>query len=69
MKTAKEITDNAIYRAKNLQEFIVEREMHEIPPGVVRYNIQHTSGESARIFVPAMTQEEAERKVDNWFEA
>lgn len=69
MKTAKEITDNAIYRAKNLQEFIVEREMYEIPCGVVRYNIQHTKGELARIFVPAMTQEEAERKVDNWFEA
>ena len=69
MKTAQQLTENAIYRAKNLQEFVVEREMFEIPSGVIRYNIQHTSGESARIFVPALTQEEAERKVDNWFEA
>jgi hypothetical protein len=69
MKTSQQLTENAIYRAKNLQEFVVEREMFEIPPGVIRYNIQHTSGEAARIFVPALTQEEAERKVDNWFEA
>jgi hypothetical protein len=56
MKTAQELTNNAIYRAKNLQEFEVEREIFEIPPEVIRYNIQHTSGESARIFVPALTQ-------------
>jgi hypothetical protein len=67
MNTAKDLTDNLIYRAKNLQEFVVERDWDLIPMGVVRYNIQHTRGESARIFVHAMTQEEAERQVDDWF--
>ena len=35
--------------------------------GVIKFNIQHTQGEPARIFVHAMTQEEAERQVDDWF--
>jgi len=68
MATAKDLMDNLIYRAKNIQEFIVEREWELIPSGVVRYNIQHTQGELARIFVHAMTQDEAERLVDDWFE-
>lgn len=67
MNTAKDITDNLIYRAKNLQEFVVERDWSLIPAGVVKFNIQHTQGQLARIFVHAMTQEEAERQVDDWF--
>ena len=67
MNTAKDITDNLIFRAKNLQEFVVERDWDLIPAGVIKYNIQHTVGHPARIFVHAMTQEEAERKVDDWF--
>jgi hypothetical protein len=67
MNTAKDLTDNLIYRAKNLQEFVVERDWALIPAGVVKFNIQHTQGEPARIFVHAMTQEEAERQVDDWF--
>ena len=67
MNTAKDITDNLIFRAKNLQEFVVERDWHDIPAGVVKFNIQHTVGEPARIFVHAMTQQEAERQVDDWF--
>ena len=67
MNTAKEHTDNLIFRMKNLQEFVVERDWELIPAGVVRYDIQHTVGEPARIFVHAMTQEEAERQVDDWF--
>jgi hypothetical protein len=67
MSTAKEIADNLINRAKNLQEFVVERDWSLIPAGVVRYDIQHTVGEPARIFVHAMTKEEAERQVDDWF--
>ena len=59
MTTAQELTDHLIYRAKNLQEFIVEREFHEIPAGVVRFSIQHTVGKKARLFVPALTQQEA----------
>jgi len=67
MTTAKDLTDHLIFRAKNLKEFVVEREYHDIPPGVVRFNIQHTKGELARIFVPALTQAEAEDMVDEWF--
>jgi hypothetical protein len=67
MNTAKEHTDNLIFRMKNLQEFIVERDWELIPAGVVKYDIQHTVGEPARIFVHALTQEEAERQVDDWF--
>jgi hypothetical protein len=67
MTTAKEHTDNLIFRMKNLQEFVVERDWDLIPAGVIKFNIQHTVGEPARIFVHAMTQEEAERQVDDWF--
>jgi hypothetical protein len=67
MNTAKDLTDNLIYRAKNLQEFVVERDWGLIPAGVVKFNIQHTVGQPARIFVHAMTQQEAERQVDDWF--
>ena len=67
MNTAKEQTDNIIFRMKNLQEFVVERDWALIPAGVVKYNIQHTVGEPARIFVHAMTREEAEQQVDDWF--
>lgn len=67
MNTAKDLTDNLIFRAKNLQEFVVERDWELIPAGVVKFNIQHTVGNPARIFVHAMTQDEAERQVDDWF--
>jgi hypothetical protein len=67
MQTAKDLSDQLIFRAKNLQEFVVERDWALIPAGVVKYDIQHTVGEPARIFVHAMTQEEAERQVDDWF--
>jgi hypothetical protein len=67
MNTAKDLTDNLIHRMKNLQEFVVERDWNLIPAGVIKFNIQHTVGESARIFVHALTQDEAERQVDDWF--
>ena len=67
MTTAKDLTDHLIYRAKNLQEFIVERDFDQIPTGIVRFNIQHTVGQPARLFVPALTQDEAEDMVDEWF--
>jgi hypothetical protein len=68
MTTAKDLTDHLINRAKNLQEFIVERDIHDLPTGVIKFNVQHTVGEPARIFVPALTQQEAEEMVDEWFE-
>ena len=68
MTTAKDLTDQLIYRAMNLQEFVVERDWNSIPMGVVKFNIQHSQGHPARIFVPALTQQEAEKMVDEWFE-
>ena len=65
--TAAVMANELITRAKNMQEFVVERDWNLIPAGVVKYNIQHTIGEPARIFVHAMTQQEAERQVDDWF--
>ena len=65
MNTAKDITDNLIFRAKNLQEFVVERDWFDIPAGVVKFNIQHTQGEPAKIFVHAMTQQEAEQQQES----
>ena len=67
MTTAKELTDQLIQRAMNLQEFVVQREFTHIPAGVIKFNIQHTVGQPARIFVPALTQQEAETMVDEWF--
>jgi hypothetical protein len=46
---------------------VVQRDWNDIPTGVVKFNIQHTQGELARIFVHALTQEEAEHQVDDWF--
>ena len=68
MTTAKDLTDQLINRAMNLQEFVVQRDFDHIPAGVVKFNIQHTVGHPARIFVPALTQDEAETMVDEWFE-
>ncbi len=61
------MANELINRAKNMQEFVVERDYDLIPPGIIRFNIQHTVGQLARIFVPALTQNEAERMVDDWF--
>jgi hypothetical protein len=67
MTTAHDLTQQLIDRAKNLQEFVVQREFDHIPTGVVKFDIQHTQGELARIFVHALTQQEAEEMVDEWF--
>jgi hypothetical protein len=69
MTTAKDLTDQLINRAKNLQEFVVEREFDDVPlNGVIKFDVQHTVGRPARILVPALTQQEAEEMVDEWFE-
>jgi hypothetical protein len=36
--------------------------------GVIRYDIRHRPGTPYRITVPAMTQAEAETRVDEWIE-
>ena len=62
----KKQTQDLIYRIKNMQEFIVEREWDLITQGVIRYRIKHKQGQLAKIYVHAMTQQEAERMVDDW---
>jgi hypothetical protein len=66
--TAAVMANELINKAMNMQEFIVEREFNHIPTGIIKFNIQHSAGMPARIFVPALTQAEAESMVDEWFE-
>ena len=63
----KELAEQAIYRAQNLQEFTVIRDENDmILDGVIRYDIRHRPGTPYRITVPAMSQAEAEARVDEW---
>jgi hypothetical protein len=63
----KELAEQVIYRAKNLQEFEVLRDENDmILDGVIRYDIHHRPGTPYRITVPAMSQAEAETRVDEW---
>jgi len=63
----KELAEQAIYRAQNLQEFTVLRDENDmILNGTIRYDIRHKPGTPYRITVPAMSQSEAETRVDEW---
>ncbi len=63
----KELAEQVIYRAQNLQEFEVLRDENDmILNGTIRYDIRHRPGTPYRITVPAMTQDEAEVRVDVW---
>jgi hypothetical protein len=65
----KELAEQAIYRAQHLQEFEVLRDENDmILNGTIRYDIRHRPGTPYRITVPAMTQAEAEMRVDEWIE-
>ena len=67
MNSIKELAEQAIYRAQNLQEFMVLRDEKDmILNGTIRYDISHRPGTPYRITVPAMSQEEAEARVDAW---
>jgi hypothetical protein len=67
MNDAKVLAERAIYRAQNLQEFTVLRDENDmILDGVIRYDIRHKPGTPYRVTVPAMTQAEAETRVDEW---
>ena len=67
MNDAKVLAERVIYRAMNLQEFIVLRDENDmILNGVVRFDIRHKLGTPYRITVPAMSQDEAEVMVDEW---
>jgi hypothetical protein len=61
------LAQQVIDRAKNLQEFTVLRDIEQIPfAGEFRYTVQHRRGEPARIQVHAISQAEAEARVDEW---
>ena len=65
----KELAEQAIYRAQNLQEFEVLRDENDmILNGTIRYDIRHRPGTPYRITVPAMSQDEAEARVDKWIQ-
>jgi hypothetical protein len=67
MNDVRVLAERAIYRAQNLQEFEVLRDENDmILDGVIRYDVSHRPGTPYRITVPAMTQDEAETRVDEW---
>lgn len=64
-----DITQTVIDRARNLQEFTVTRDIEQVPfNGEFRYTVRHRQGEPARILVHAISQAEAEARVDEWLE-
>ncbi len=61
--------ENIIDRARNLQEFTVLRDIESVPfSGEFKYTVRHRQGEPARILVHAISQAEAESRVDEWLE-
>ena len=67
MNDVKQQAEQLIYRAMNLQEFTVLRDENDmILHGTIRYDIRHKPGTPYRIRVPAMSQAEAETRVDEW---
>ena len=61
----------AIDRAKNLQEFLVFRNMDELVFNgkPMPYSMSHTIGGPVELLVPAISQEEAEHRVDDWLKS
>jgi hypothetical protein len=69
MNDVKQQAEQLIYRAMNLQEFTVLRDENDmILHGTIRYDIRHKPGTPYRIRVPAMSQAEAETRVDEWIQ-
>lgn len=68
METAKSISENLIMRAKNLQEFTVFRNLDRFPfsAGRIPFDVRHNVGYPMEFDVPALTQQEAEERVDTW---
>ena len=62
------LANQAIERAKNLQEFAVFRDMEDIVfcGSPIPYTLNHVMGEKVRITVPAISQAEAETRVNDW---
>ena len=69
MNDVRVLAERAIYRAQNLQEFTVLRDENDmILNGTIRYDIRHRPGQPYLITVPAMSQAEAEIRVDEWIQ-
>jgi hypothetical protein len=67
MNDVKVLAERAIYRAQHLREFTVLRDENDmILNGTIRYDIRHRPGQPYLITVPAMSQAEAETRVDEW---
>ena len=68
MKNINVLAAEAIDRAKNLQEFLVFRDMTDIvfDGNPIPYTMNHAMGGPVEIMVPAMSQAEAEQRVDAW---
>ena len=62
------LANRAIERAKNLQEFLVFRDMEDIIfcGAPIPYTLNHVMGEKVEITVPAISQDEAEQRVNEW---
>jgi hypothetical protein len=62
------LANQAIERAKNLQEFLVFREIEDIVfcGTPIPYTLNHVRGGPVEITVPAISQDEAEQRVDEW---
>jgi len=62
------LASQAIERAKNLQEFAVFRDMEDIVfcGTPIPYTLNHVMGQKVEITVPAISQAEAESRVDAW---
>jgi hypothetical protein len=62
------LASRAIDRAKNLQEFLVFRDMSDIvfDGNPMPYTMSHTMGMPVELTVPAISQQEAENRVDAW---
>jgi hypothetical protein len=68
MTNAKEQADQLINRAKNMQEFTVFRDIENIvfDGNPIPYTMNHVMGGPVEIRVPAITQQEAEQRVNAW---
>jgi hypothetical protein len=62
------LANRAIERAKNLQKFAVFRDMEDIVfcGSPIPYTLNHVRGEKVELTVPAISQDEAEQRVDAW---
>ena len=70
MSNAHILASQAIERAKNLQEFSVFRDMDEIVfcGSPLPYILNQVMGEQVEITVPAISQAEAEQRVNEWLQ-